>query len=174
MDASEACVALGRWLTLRRQALPLQEVLPGLRPPVAFDACVGFWQGEDLCVHALLADPSPNPDEVAHRAEALRAALETRSPQVPGRILACVHCITATVARAEVLRRAVLDHADGHFLSKVLVGRSVICLQDGGADYTGRGEVQPSAAELVAILSQDEAIPDDQEAAAWQDRRWRE
>jgi rhomboid protease GluP len=168
--------ALARWLALRRQALPLGELFPGFHLGVSLDACLGLWQGEDLMVHALLADPAADAAEAGRRAEALRHELEAVAAQVPGRIRACVHVLTADRFRADRLREALLEHEDGHFLSKVLVGRSVLALDDASAAYSGRLPVEPAPQELLAQLggSAEAQLPGEAEALQWQGRRLRE
>lgn len=174
MDAPEASAALARWLALRAQALPLHEALPGVRIGGAFDACLALWQGEDLIVHALLADPAPDPAEAGQAAEALRHALEQAAGSVPGRVRACVHVLCDDARRAQDLREALLGQADGHFIAKVLVGRSVLCLNPARADYSGRGTVEPSPEALLAVLRQPQSLPSLEDAEAWRLRRQRE
>jgi membrane associated rhomboid family serine protease len=175
MQPVAAARALARWLALRHQALPLTEALPGLRmEPGFFDAALARWDGEDLVVHALLADPGSDPYEPGRRAEALRTGLETVAAGVPGRIRVAVHCLCAQPARAQRLREALMDHADGHFLSKVVVGRSVICLADGSVAYSGRQSVTPTPEELAAALSDEDALPSEEDGARWQLQREKE
>lgn len=175
LSPGAAAKALARWLLLRHQALPLSEVLPGLRvEPGFFDALLGRWDGDDLEVHALLGDPGSDPYEAGRRGEALRLALEETAAAVPGRLRAAVHCVTAEAARAQRLREALMDHADGHFLSKVLVGRSVLCQEDGSAAYSGRAELKPAAAELAAALATPGALPAEEDAQRYLLQRERE
>lgn len=175
MRADAAAPALSRWLALRHQALPLAEALPGLRlEPGFFDACLARWEGEDLVVHALLVDPGSDPYEPGRRAETLRGALEEAAAAVPGRIRAAVHCLSDSAPRAQRLREALMGHADGHFLAKVLVGRSVLCLSDGSAVYSGRAELAPSPADLARALADEDALPGEAEGQAWQAKRERE
>lgn len=172
--ASQAAAALARWLALRQGAVPAAEALAGLRCEAPLDACLALWRGEDLVVHALLADPGGPLDALALAAEALRRALEDVAEAVPGRVRACLHVLAEDRFRAARLREALLDHADGHFLSKVLVGRSVICLQDLSAAYSGRALVEPTAQDLAGLLAAPQDLPGEAEAAQWQGLRLRE
>lgn len=175
MQPSAAAKALGRWLVLRHQALPLAEALPGLRvEPGFFDALVGRWEGDDLEVYALLGDPGSDPYEAGRRGETLRSALEASAAAVPGRLRAAVHCVTEEAARAQRLREALMGHADGHFLSKVLVGRGVLCLEDGSSAYSGRAAMTPDSQALSAALAEPKALPDEDEAQRSLGQRERE
>lgn len=173
MSPGEAVAVLARWLLLRLDAHPYAEQLPGLHAAEAFDACLLRWQGKDLRLDALLADPGGPPEFIAGRAEALRRGLESAARDVDGRVRAVVWTLCQSSDRAAFLRESLLDYVDGHFLSKVLVGRGVICLDDGSVAYAGRSAPQPAAADYAVALQQPDFADEDALRVA-QARRLRE
>jgi membrane associated rhomboid family serine protease len=166
-DNQDALTALVRWLSVKAGFVPLSQLLPAGRTPAfqsLFDDCLGRWEGQDLRVHALLADPGGDAAWAANRAETLRLALREAEGAVPGRLRAGVWLVVADSPRAAALRSPLLDFEDGHFLSKTLVGRGLLSVRDGVGLFSGRTEPLPAASELAAVLQDPAADPGPEEA----------
>lgn len=154
--------ALSRWLSVQGGFQPLGQLLPAGRLPSTqgmFDACLGRWENGDLRVHALLADQGGGVEWVAQRAESLRGALRSAEALVPGRLKAGVWLIVADAVRAADLRAPLLEFEDGHFLSKTLVGRGLLCVETGQGEFSGRIRALPGPADLAAVLVDPSADP---------------
>jgi membrane associated rhomboid family serine protease len=161
-SAQDAMTALARWLSVRGGFQPLGQLLPAGRLPSTqglFDACLGRWEDGDLRVHALLADQGGGAEWVVQRAESLRGALRTAEGMVPGRLKAGVWLIVADAVRAADLRAPLLEFEDGHFLSKTLVGRGLLCVETGQGEFSGRIGSLPAPADLAAVLVDPGADP---------------
>lgn len=174
-QALQSTAALARWLSVRQGFKPLEQVLdeaPSMQG--LFDACLARFDGEDLRVHALLADHGGDPGETAFRAEAFRRGLNECEGEVPGRLRAVVWVLAEREDRAEAFKRALMPFEDGHFLSKTLVGRGVLCTQTGEGAFHGRGGSVPTAAELCAALADPKSDPGEELAKSLEAGRERD
>ena len=165
-SAQDGVDALARWMTVRGGFQALEQLVPAGRVPALalFDACLARWEGGDLRIHALLADHGGEPDWAVHRAESLRGALRALEAHVSGRLKAGVWLVVGDAVRAADLGPRLLDFEDGHFLSKTVVGRGLLCVEDGKGAFSGRISPLPDAAELAAVAADPAQDPGADEA----------
>lgn len=158
----EAGQALARHLVVEHAYVPLEQALSGTEAIAqALDGALAVFEGADLRVHAwVLDEDNPDPDL---QAEGLRHALQAQETRVQGRIKAYVWVLALTRARAQALQQKFLDFEDGHFLSKTLVGRGVLCVEDLQGSNQGRLAPQPTAPQLARYLDAATA-PDEAQA----------
>lgn len=147
----EAGQALARHLVVEHAYVPLEQLLSGTEGIAqALDGALACFEGPDLRVHAwVLDEDNPHPDL---QAEGLRHALQAQEPRIPGRIKATVWVLALTRERAQAVQEKFLKFEDGHFLSKTLVGRGVLCVEDLQGSNSGRLAPRPGAPQLARYL----------------------
>ena len=157
----DAGQALARHLVLEHGYVPLEQALPGSEGvSQSLDGALACFEGADLRVHAwVLDEENSNPDL---QAEGLRQALQAQEARIPGRIKASVWILAQSAERAAELKASFLNFEDGHFLSKVLVGRGVLCADTRQGWALGRLAPLPSAMALAKFLDPSTA-PDEAE-----------
>ena len=155
----DAGQALARYLVVEHSYVPLEQAVPGLENvSTSFDGALAAFQGADLRVHAFILDEDAASADLA--AEALRLALQSQEERIPGRIKAFVWVLVQTDARGQELAETFLNFEDGHFLSKTLVGRGVLCVDTQKAWSFGRLAALPKAETLAVHLDLSQA-PDE-------------
>ncbi|MGH7441500.1 MAG: rhomboid family intramembrane serine protease [bacterium] len=166
--SSRDCLeALTRWLLVHGGFEAPRNLLPPGLAPLAdgyFDACLARWEGDDLCLLALLADEGASAELPAQRAEAFRRTLSGVETFVRGRLKVGVWLVVAEASRYDTLKPGFLGFEDAHFLSKSVVGRGLLCAADGRGEFVGRAPADPSAEELGAILVDPKTDPGPSEA----------
>lgn len=150
---TEAAQRLARWLTWRHEAIPASEGLAGMELDPALEPCLLRWRGPDLHLDALVADPGGDAGAAQALAERLRRALEQAALKAAGRVRARVWLICRDAARAQALAPEYLDFVDGHFLSKVLVGRGLLSCDGAFARASGRSPSEPPVEAYARALT---------------------
>src|SRR5258708_3273984 len=118
---------------------PVEKVLPAAAwVSGLLHACLLRLDSDTLALHAFLAWRGQDAQELSSRADSLRQALVQSTLGLPQRVCATLFLVAENTSELKDADAALALVQEGHFLQKVLIASSSVCMDTGQVFFHGR------------------------------------